>query len=258
VQAAVSVIVAVKNGAAFLADALQSVRGQPGPSIDLIVVDGGSTDGSRAIAARFGARILREATPGLANAWNTGVTQSSAPLVAFLDSDDVWVADTLGRRIAALGAAPRAGIAFGRVKHVVDAGKQLPPGVKREILLNETSSPIPGTMLIRRDVFTQIGHFDPNYAIATDTDWIVRATAAAIVMQPLDLLVLIKRLHQDNLTGQVDRAQQELLSVLRCKIAASRAVAELIAPRHHPMESALARAASFVRERGAPVRWRKP
>ena len=65
-QAAVSVIVAVKNGAAFLADALQSVRGQPGPSIDLIVVDGGSTDGSRAIAARFGARILREATPGLA------------------------------------------------------------------------------------------------------------------------------------------------------------------------------------------------
>ena len=221
-QAAVSVIVAVKNGAAFLADALKSVRGQPGPSIDLIVVDGGSTDGSRAIAAGFGARILREATPGLANAWNTGVTQSTAPLVAFLDSDDVWVADTLGQRIAALGAAPRAGIAFGRVKHVVDAGRQLPPGVKREILLNETSSPIPGTMLIRRDVFTRIGHFDPNYAIAADTDWIARATAAGIVMQPLDLLVLIKRLHQDNLTRQVDRAQQELLSVLRCKIAASR------------------------------------
>jgi len=218
-QAEVAVIVAVKNSEAFLPDALKSIRGQPGPSIDLIVVDGGSTDGSLAIAARFDARILCETAPGLANAWNTGVTESTAPFVAFLDSDDVWVADTLGRRIAALGAAPRAGLAFGRVKHVICEGRHLLPGPKREILLNERSSPIPGTMLIRRDVFARIGHFDPNYALAADTDWIARATNAGIVMQPIDLLVLIKRLHTNNLTRQVDRAQHELLAILRRKIA---------------------------------------
>jgi glycosyltransferase involved in cell wall biosynthesis len=221
VQAEVAVIVAVKNSAAFLADALKSIRGQPGPSIDLIVVDGGSTDGSLAIATSFDARILRETAPGLANAWNTGVTKSTAPFVAFLDSDDVWVADTLGRRITALGAAPRAGLAFGRVKHFICEGRQLSPGLKREILLNERYSPIPGTMLIRRDVFMRIGHFDSNYALSADTDWIARATTTGIVMQPIDLLVLIKRLHLNNLTMQVDRAQHELLAILRRKIAAS-------------------------------------
>ena len=221
VRADIAVIVAVKNGGPFLANALKSIRAQPGPSVDLVVVDGGSTDNSVAIAAQFGARVTSETVPGIANAWNTGLSQSIAPLVAFLDSDDVWVADTLRRRVDALDAAPQAGIGFGRVKHVLDPGTPLPPEAKREVLFNETLSPIPGTMLVRREVFDRIGHFNGNYTIAVDTDWIARATTAGILMRPLDLLVLIKRLHQGNLTRQVERSQQELLSVLRRKISVS-------------------------------------
>lgn len=220
-RADVAVIVAVKNGGAFLAKALDSIRAQPGLSIDLVVVDGGSTDNSVAIAAQFGARVTSETVPGLANAWNAGLSYSTAPLVAFLDSDDVWVADTLRRRVDALGAAPQAGIGFGRVKHVVEPGAPLPPKAKREILLNETLSPIPGTMLIRREVFDRVGLFDGSYSIATDSDWIARTITAGILMCPFDSLVLIKRIHQGNLTGQVQLSQQELLSVLRRKISAS-------------------------------------
>jgi glycosyltransferase involved in cell wall biosynthesis len=222
VDADVAVIVAVKNGAAFLAEALTSIRYQPGPSIDLVVVDGGSTDDSRAIATRFAARITSEAIPRLAEAWNAGVKFSTAPFVAFLDSDDVWVTDTLRHRIDALHASPQAGISVGSVKHIVEPGVQLPPAAKRDVLLNESLSPIPGTMLIRREVFARIGYFDPSYAIAADTDWVARAVTAGIIMQPIDRLVLIKRLHQANLTAQIDRGQHELLAVLRRKIAVSR------------------------------------
>jgi glycosyltransferase involved in cell wall biosynthesis len=96
----VSVIMAVRNGARFIAAALRSVLDQDYPSIEVIVVDGRSTDASRAIAGAIpGVRILVQGGSGLSDAWNCGIEQASGDLVAFLDSDDLWRPRQLGARV---------------------------------------------------------------------------------------------------------------------------------------------------------------
>ncbi|MGH2916027.1 MAG: glycosyltransferase family 2 protein [Solirubrobacteraceae bacterium] len=101
-----SVIVCTHNGAGELSTVLAGLQGQEldGPHLELIVVDDGSTDGTAAVAARAGARVvtLRE-NQGIAGARNAGVAAARAPIVAFTDDDcephPEW-ASTLAARFA--------------------------------------------------------------------------------------------------------------------------------------------------------------
>ena len=84
--AAVSVIVAVKDSARFLAQALDSLQAQHDDEHEVLVVDGGSRDGSLEIARAYPKlRCLQQDGHGFANAWNTGIRSSRAEFIAFLD-----------------------------------------------------------------------------------------------------------------------------------------------------------------------------
>src|SRR5437867_4320953 len=96
-QAMVSVITIVYNGARFLSEAIESVLGQDYAAWELLVVDDGSTDESRAIAERYctdpGGRIRvisHSVNQGMSRARNSGLRHASGEYVAFLDSDDIW------------------------------------------------------------------------------------------------------------------------------------------------------------------------
>ena len=217
----VTVIVAVKNGESFLGDSLESIRSQPNVTVELIVVDGKSTDRSRDIAAEFDARVIGEDAPGLAAAWNTGLGHATAPLIAFLDSDDRWLPSTLADRIQQLQRFPDAGFSVGRVQHFIEPGASIAVS-KRERLLREQLAPIPGTMLFRKSVFERVGLFDPRFAVAADADWVARSVGQNIQYCEFDGLVLMKRLHSANLTAQVELTQSELLALLRRKIGRGR------------------------------------
>jgi glycosyltransferase involved in cell wall biosynthesis len=88
----VSCVVPTYNGAAFLAEALDSIFAQTHRPLEVIVADDGSTDATLAIASRYGSlvRILQQANGGPASARNLGVRHASGPFFAFLDQDDVW------------------------------------------------------------------------------------------------------------------------------------------------------------------------
>lgn len=218
----VTCIIATKNAEKHLPEALQSIRAQPGVEVDVIVVDGASTDRTREIAQSYGARVAKEDGPGLSHAWNTGIRLAKAPLIGFLDSDDIWVADTLADRVRTLEAAAAA-VSIGRVRHFLDQADPSPGGFKRILQAGiEQLAPIPGAMLVRRSVFDAVGGFDPEFALAADTDWLGRLIGANIAMTKFDRLVLLKRLHRGNLTGQLDRVHQELLAALRRKLVNDR------------------------------------
>ena len=93
----VSAIIPTKNRAALLREALTSVRAVEGPDLELeiIVADHGSTDDTESVARAFGARLVREPKPGAAAARNTGMRAATGQYVAFLDDDDLWLADHL-------------------------------------------------------------------------------------------------------------------------------------------------------------------
>jgi len=88
----VSVVTPVYNRAELLARALESVAKQQCPPAEVIVVDDCSTDDSASVAARFGARVIRQAAnQGAAAARNAALRAATQPWVAFLDSDDEWL-----------------------------------------------------------------------------------------------------------------------------------------------------------------------
>jgi glycosyltransferase involved in cell wall biosynthesis len=218
----VTCIVATKNAEKFLSASLNSIRAQPEVDVEIIVVDGGSTDRTREIASSFQVRMVDQEGAGLACAWNTGIKLASSSLIAFLDSDDLWAPETLAARVEDLRLSGAA-VSVGRVRYFLDDDTIVSPGFTRGLLQERGGiAPIPGAMLIHSAVFSDIGLFDPAYALGADTDWLGRLVDAKINTRVFDQIVLHKRVHGKNLTRDIDRVQSELLLALRMKIARGR------------------------------------
>jgi glycosyltransferase involved in cell wall biosynthesis len=113
----VSVIIPTFNRAGLLTQAIDSALGQAYGALEVLVIDDGSTDGTEAaLRARYGQeprlRYLRQQNEGVSAARNRGLTESRGELVAFLDSDDVWLPGKLARQVKALLAIPEAGMVW--------------------------------------------------------------------------------------------------------------------------------------------------
>lgn len=107
----VSIVIPTFNRAATIVRAVESVLQQTYRPLELIVVDDGSTDGTSEVLQAYGNAIVyvRQDNAGPAAARNRGIRESQGELVAFLDSDDVWLATKLERQVAVLeGAGPEA------------------------------------------------------------------------------------------------------------------------------------------------------
>src|SRR6266481_4406279 len=109
-MATVSVIIPVFNGAARVGRAIESVFAQRyDGAVEIVVVDDGSTDGTRAALAQYGGRIIvvADENRGAAAARNAAVRASRGEYIALLDDDDVWLPDKLARTVAALERDPQ-------------------------------------------------------------------------------------------------------------------------------------------------------
>jgi glycosyltransferase involved in cell wall biosynthesis len=108
----ISAIIPTYNRAGLVSRAVDSVLAQTYPAAELLVIDDGSTDETRAVLSEYGSQIryIFQENAGLAGAVDTGVQNASSEWVAFLGSDDVWTPDFLERLVAAVeatdGAAP--------------------------------------------------------------------------------------------------------------------------------------------------------
>jgi glycosyltransferase involved in cell wall biosynthesis len=107
-------VIPVHNGGRDFERCLRRLRDSFQAEYELIVVDDGSTDGSGALAAAYGAVVVRNPTPqGPASARNTGATTASAPLIFFLDADVAVHPETLRRVVARFDADPGLAALFG-------------------------------------------------------------------------------------------------------------------------------------------------
>ncbi|HEX5191216.1 MAG TPA: mycofactocin biosynthesis glycosyltransferase MftF [Solirubrobacteraceae bacterium] len=183
----VAVVIPARDRVDDLAACLDSV----GSAHELIVVDDGSNDPGpvRAVASRTGARVIRRPSPaGPAQARNDGAAASSAPLLAFVDSDvrtsAEWLAGLLGHFAdpAVAAVAPRVVVppgtgalsAYEAVRSPLDLGDAPGPvGPGRRPAFVPAAA-----LVVRREAFERLGGFDPALRVGEDVDLVWRLAAA--------------------------------------------------------------------------------
>lgn len=192
---AISIVMPCHNAAAYLPASVGSVLAQTFADWELLAVDDGSSDGTRAwLAAQTDPRVRMLAQPnqGVSAARNAGLAAAQGRYVAFLDADDTWDAAFLEKLLAALEARPDAVLAYCGWQNLGLAGGRgepfVPPdyenAAKAETLFAGCRWPIHAA-LVRREVVLAAGGFDRTLKNAEDYAlWLRVAIPAPIVRVP--------------------------------------------------------------------------
>ena len=194
----VSVIIPVFNAERFLSDSLNSVLSQGYANLELIMVDDGSTDGSREIIERTpgNIRYLRQENSGPAAARNRGIETAVGDILAFQDADDIWPPRKLEIQLAVLDRDPTFEIVMGQVQRVQSS--------EGEAELENMNAPCfavnLGASIFRRSAFEQVGPFDEQLRFSEDVDWFMRARERGIKTAKIEDVTLLYRLHDQNMT----------------------------------------------------------
>ena len=174
----ISVVIPAWNRRDRLGRALDSVLAQTLPPREVIVVDDGSSDGTAGFVRRRypGVRLLVQENHGVSHARNRGIEAARGDWIALLDSDDTWLPEKLARqreRLAAPGAPPVCHADEIWIRH----GRRVNPKrrhAKPEGWIFRRCLPLccvsPSTVLIRRDLFREVGLFDEELPACEDYD----------------------------------------------------------------------------------------
>jgi glycosyltransferase involved in cell wall biosynthesis len=162
----ISVLIAVYNGEAFIARAVDSALAQDFPNFEVIVVDDGSTDSTGLILRGYGDKIrsLRQDNHGQPAALNRGAAIARGEYVAFLDADDWWREDKLALTHLALESHGTAVLAFSACRQLLldeielsDWRCEKAPSFD-DMFTRRIDIP-PSAVLMRRSVFERCGGF---------------------------------------------------------------------------------------------------
>ena len=212
----VSVVIPVFNGERFLREAVQSVLDQKYSPIEIIIVDDGSTDGTAAVARSLGetVRYLHQANQGPAAARNRGIEQAQGGLIAFADADDLWPSGKLEVQLPYLVNDPAIEIVMGRIQQV-RLSKTVNGQTHAEEFADPAFSVNLGSAVIRKSVFERVGLFDESMRYSEDVDWFMRAREAGAAIITIDVVTLLYRQHEENMTRGKSTSQLNVLKALK-------------------------------------------
>ena len=208
-----SIITCTWNSAAWLPAAIESVLMQDYPHVEMIFVDGGSTDQTlqqiRAVPRPF--RLLENVSGGISIAMNAGVEAATGDVVAHLHSDDYYLTPDVLRTVAAQMQQHNRSWLFGRTMRDID-GRLVPEGYvaprySPRRLLRGNFIPHPATF-VRRDLIRRAGGFDTRLKYAMDYDLWLRLSRLADPVQ-MDRPLAAFREHAGSLSTRNKMAAME-------------------------------------------------
>lgn len=187
----VTIVTPSYNQARFLEATLRSVLEQDYPSIEYLVIDGDSTDGSVDILHRYADRLswwVSEKDSGQSEAINKGLKRARGEFIGWLNSDDVYLPGAVSAAVAAFQAHPEAGVVYGDALAIDAAGKEFNLMRARQYSLpdlmafNIICQP---AAFMRRSVLEQVNFLNPAYHLLMDNLlWMEMARLAPLVHVP--------------------------------------------------------------------------
>ena len=215
----VTVVVPVFDGARFLAACLDSLVAQEHRSLEIVVVDDGSTDESAAIAEGYSYEdsrvgVLRRAHEGLGASRNAGIEAGHGALIGFCDADDTWKPNKASAQVAHLDAHPEVDIALCRQDTVIEPGTEMPDWLIPDQRYRDLDGVSPTSALFRRPVFERL-RYRTDMDTGTDFDLLIRARAAGFGIAVLDEVLRTRRIHDDNMTTRHGPSKADLFASVR-------------------------------------------
>lgn len=221
-SATVTAVIPAYNAQQWIGNAIDSVLAQSYPSIETIVVDDGSTDGTTAVVSRYGdvVRHVRLSKSGVSTARNIGAKVGTGELIAFLDADDTWERRKVEVQVERFSARPDAVASFTGTRYVdqrrgteTSRTCRLESDLVRGLLLYSCIVGPPSALMVRRSVFENVGGFDPAFSQCADWDMWIRLAGVGpvdIVAEPL----VRYRVHSENMSRNIRLLEDDTLRVL--------------------------------------------
>jgi glycosyltransferase involved in cell wall biosynthesis len=245
----VSVIMPVYNGADYLAAAIESVLGQSYTELELIVIDDCSTDGSALVVQYFSrdSRVIyikNDVNSGASASRNNGIRRATGDLIAFLDHDDIWLAEKLELQVNLMIKHAEMALVHSDMALMTQQGGLLPKyrNLDRSDFLNFKAPVIVGfvfgdlficnyiqilTVVVRRSVLDQIGLFNESLSAAEDYElWLRIARRHPIGY--CRTIVAKYRVHEGQMSSNGYAMLLSRLEALNCIIASGSNVESLV------------------------------
>ena len=174
----ISIIISVLNGASVLENCLNSIINQNFDDYEIVIIDGGSVDGTVKILEKYSHKIdywKSEKDFGVFDAWNKGLDKASGEWICFLGSDDVLLQDGLSKYITKADF-PAVNFVSSRVMMVDDEGANVGSIGKPWDFYAQSAgmTVVHCGALHHRSLFDEYGTFDPTYKLSGDFDFLLR------------------------------------------------------------------------------------
>lgn len=196
----ITAAIPVRDGEAYLGEAIESVLAQSRPCDQVVVVDNGSSDGSAEVARGFGSAVelVSEPRPGVGAARNAALRAARGDCIGFLDADDVWEPRKTEWQLAALERRPELGLVFGHVLQFVSPELDAEDAAR----LRVPAAPQPGlhvgAMLARREAIEAIGPWPEDVRVSDGLTFLLRAGELGLGQEMLAETVTRRRVHGAN------------------------------------------------------------
>jgi glycosyltransferase involved in cell wall biosynthesis len=218
----VSVIIPAYNQGCYLGQAIKSVLDQSYHNLEVIVVDDGSTDDTQQVVKGFcddRVHYIHQENRGLSGARNTGIRASKGNFLSYLDADDEFLPEALALLTYVLTKSPQIGLVAGQSIRIDDNGHSLgekvigriPKDLTRLLLHNPVQV---CNVLVRREWMDQVGFFDESLRAYEDWDLWLRLAKAGCPMISIENTVALYRVHDSQMTLEVERMRQATFTVL--------------------------------------------
>lgn len=215
----VSVIIPVFNSERYLIESLRSVINQDYKHIEILIIDGNSTDNTKDVCKSFSEiNFYSQEGKGISDALNYGIKKSNGEFISFISSDDLWMHDKLSTQLKFMIKNPELEYTVTKASYFLEPENQIPLNFKEEFFKNDTVQNILETLMVRKTLFDKIGFFDTSFSYGMEVEWFTRAIDYKINFAVVDKVFTRKRVHSNSITQKNKDVFNDTIKALRKSI----------------------------------------
>lgn len=227
----VSIVITTFNRSKLLARALDSALKQTFNDLEVIVIDDGSTDNTRAMVEIYAKEDPRikyffQENKGVVGAKNAGIKESHGDYIAFLDSDDIWMPEKLAKQVATLKADKDIGLVYSNARIITNEGaatgkiyiktheKSIATDEYFQRMIIRDFIPL-SSIIVRREVFSTCGLIREDFHGSDDYEWLLRLLSNGVKFSYIDEVLMEYRLTHNSDSSDLHLRHKITLRILK-------------------------------------------